>query len=144
MHKKYYKTDNRKEFYRLKFVEQNGCCAICGKAERLVIDHDHSSGIMRGLLCHTHNTALGLFGDDAELLRKAANYLQNHVTTAFVQRRVITDKHKNYVKSKELIPKLLADPKFVSDRARARELANMIGCKESTAQTRIARARRKK
>ncbi len=63
-------------------VAKNGyVCAICkdrGKSEEaLHIDHCHSSGKVRGLLCKRCNTALGYFDDRAELLREAANYLEH-------------------------------------------------------------------
>lgn len=55
-------------------------CHICGQecssGRRLAIDHDHETGAVRGLLCRDHNVALGLFGDDPELLLAAARYLQ--------------------------------------------------------------------
>lgn len=45
---------------------QNGCCAICGKTEeaegrRLALDHDHETGVVRGLLCLSCNQALGWY-----------------------------------------------------------------------------------
>ena len=57
--------------------EQEGCCAICGlyRGEKLVIDHNHTTGKVRALLCTGCNTGLGLFGDDEELLNKARSYL---------------------------------------------------------------------
>lgn len=66
------------ETYELILKEQNGGCAICSKAEngrRLAVDHDHSTGVIRGLLCALCNTAIGKFHDDPALLRKAANYI---------------------------------------------------------------------
>lgn len=74
------------EDYRDLFVEQNGKCAICNRDGRgrisihhsmpLVIDHDHKTHKVRGLLCHTCNTALGQLEDSVELLNKAISYLQ--------------------------------------------------------------------
>ena len=59
--------------------EQNGLCAICrqtcGMRTALSVDHDHRSGAIRGLLCHRCNLALGLFREDANLLRQALEYL---------------------------------------------------------------------
>ncbi len=64
---------------------QSGVCAICKRVERnhykgkprsLHVDHDHKSGKRRGLLCSACNPVLGLAGDDAEILRRAADYLE--------------------------------------------------------------------
>ncbi len=63
-------------------ADQNNVCAICGQpsAERaLAVDHDHSSGDVRGLLCAPCNTGLGVFRDDPLLLRKAISYLTAHL-----------------------------------------------------------------
>jgi hypothetical protein len=58
---------------------QDGVCAICRrppKTKRLEVDHDHKSGLVRGLLCwRCNHRVLGQAGDDAELLRSAAQYL---------------------------------------------------------------------
>lgn len=51
-------------------------CQICGiYAKSLHIDHNHSTGKIRGVLCHKCNRALGFFNDDSSLLRKAGEYL---------------------------------------------------------------------
>jgi hypothetical protein len=64
--------------YDIMFLEQGGLCAICGKAskERLHVDHDHSSGKVRGLLCRPCNRGIGLLGDSSSRLRSAALYLE--------------------------------------------------------------------
>lgn len=65
---------------------QGNTCAICGThandiehksfvSNPLVIDHDHSTGKVRGLLCPTCNNGLGHFKDNPELLFAAAEYL---------------------------------------------------------------------
>lgn len=56
-------------------MEQNGRCKICLKEEKLVVDHCHDSGLIRGLLCHKCNLALGLFDDNVETLQRAIDYL---------------------------------------------------------------------
>lgn len=40
------------------YFEQDGNCLICGIKEAVAVDHDHSSGAIRGLLCHSCNTTL--------------------------------------------------------------------------------------
>lgn len=75
---------------------QGGVCAICGKEDArrredgtpypLSVDHDHASGRVRLLLCGPCNSGLGLFGDDPELLTRAAEYLRLHTPkTTFVK-----------------------------------------------------------
>ena len=71
------------QFYELK-RKQDGVCAICGRVapgthennKELHVDHDHRTGHIRGLLCHTCNKGLGLLGDTLEQLKKALTYLE--------------------------------------------------------------------
>lgn len=59
--------------------KQGGICAICSRDDRkIVIDHDHLTGKIRGLLCIRCNVALGTFGDTAEGVERALNYLREH------------------------------------------------------------------
>jgi hypothetical protein len=58
-------------------AEQGGVCAICGREHALVVDHNHTTGKVRGMLCQRCNTGLGYFEDAAMLLRKAADYIDN-------------------------------------------------------------------
>ena len=66
--------------YNALYLKQNGCCALCSLPESIIrrslaVDHSHSTGKIRGLLCFKCNTALGKFGDNPELLMKAAKYV---------------------------------------------------------------------
>jgi uncharacterized protein YbaR (Trm112 family) len=61
---------------------QDGVCKICHKdcktKSRLSVDHNHSSGKVRGLLCNRCNRAIGMFEDSPELLLSAISYLQDN------------------------------------------------------------------
>ena len=74
----------RQEYERM-LEEQGGLCAICGEppdedgvraASRLHVDHNHTTGAVRALLCNKCNRGVGYFQDDAELLRIAAEYIE--------------------------------------------------------------------
>lgn len=57
---------------------QNHCCAMCGKqTDRLVVDHDHGTGRVRGLLCLTCNFELGTI-EDSVFMEAAHHYLSRH------------------------------------------------------------------
>ncbi len=63
------------------FIEQGGCCAVCGihqskLKKRLHVDHNHSIGENRGLLCGNCNTAIGLMKDNPKIMRNAIKYLE--------------------------------------------------------------------
>lgn len=69
------------EEYDYMSFKQGHACAICGDKptdKKLSVDHNHKTGAIRGLLCSTCNTALGLLKDDPELIIKAYNYLTIH------------------------------------------------------------------
>lgn len=63
--------------YNKLFEEQKGLCGICGKPGKLVVDHDHTTGKIRGLLHNNCNRALGFFLDNPTILRKAAEYIEH-------------------------------------------------------------------
>jgi hypothetical protein len=65
--------------YNKMALAQNGLCLICGKlpshGKPLVVDHNHETGEIRGLLCTYCNLGLGMFKDSKELLTAALEYL---------------------------------------------------------------------
>lgn len=64
------------------FASQNNCCAICGTndpgTKAWHIDHCHTTGKVRGILCFKCNTGLGNFADSIPTLNSAAEYLRKH------------------------------------------------------------------
>ncbi len=67
--------------YDVMLDAQNGGCAICTRAPEetsLHVDHDHSTGRIRALLCFQCNNALADFREDPDLLRNAVTYLITH------------------------------------------------------------------
>lgn len=71
---------NPGEYGRL-HLSQGGVCAICqratGATRRLSVDHDHRTGLVRGLLCRPCNDILGQIRDDVEAARRIVGYLLN-------------------------------------------------------------------
>ena len=75
------------EQYELMLAEQNGECAVCGTdnagssrtSGRLFVDHCHTSGKVRGLLCHNCNQGIGHLQDDIDRLRSAIEYLTRNL-----------------------------------------------------------------
>lgn len=63
--------------------KQNGVCAICRKennrkGQRLHVDHEHTLGKVRGLLCNNCNLGLGYLQDSPDILLVASEYVRNH------------------------------------------------------------------
>lgn len=70
------KYDLTLESYDKMLLAQEGKCLICkNDEEKLVVDHDHMTGAVRGLLCSGCNRGLGFFKDKAENLQRAAEYV---------------------------------------------------------------------
>ena len=67
--------------YNQLLTSQGGRCYICGEKPgkiRLAVDHNHKTGEVRGLLCKRDNhRLLGAAKEDPEILRRAADYLEN-------------------------------------------------------------------
>lgn len=82
--------------YEELFLAQRGRCAICKKPptkRRLEVDHDHATGVVRGLLCWKCNhLLLGNSDDDSEKLRSAANYLDSPPAVSVLGRIVAPPK----------------------------------------------------
>ena len=80
------------EKYDEMLAAQGGVCAICKsedtkhKSDKFSIDHNHSTGEVRGLLCSPCNTGLGLFGDSVDTLMGAASYLMTSTDILAVEK----------------------------------------------------------
>lgn len=75
-----YKYGITMEDYKNIFHSQGSCCAICGVSNlptngAFHLDHDHTTGKIRGILCNKCNHGLGLFMDNTDFLLRAATYL---------------------------------------------------------------------
>ena len=63
------------------YERSGGCCEACGVElteggnKKACIDHDHQTGIVRGLLCTRCNTALGMLDDDPQKISLLSTYL---------------------------------------------------------------------
>ncbi len=73
-------TDEVKEL----FDKQDGLCKLCSKElifnGRLThVDHDHTTGKVRGILCYSCNTSLGKLGDSIESIEKVLKYLKGEL-----------------------------------------------------------------
>ena len=69
------------ETYNKMLTDQGHNCKICNTSscktgKSFAVDHCHTSQEIRGLLCSSCNTALGLMGDDTALMKKAIHYLK--------------------------------------------------------------------
>lgn len=68
------------EEYNFMLVKQNYSCKICNKdfMDKIIpyVDHCHKTGKVRGLLCITCNTGLGMANDDIRILNNMINYLK--------------------------------------------------------------------
>lgn len=72
------------ENYEKKFIEQDGKCLICKRHQsilikRLRVDHNHSTGLIRGLLCDNCNTMIGLAHENKEHFMQAIKYLDGEI-----------------------------------------------------------------
>ena len=76
---------------------QGGCCSICKtknpaqkrkQSNYFCVDHCHETGKVRGLLCSTCNTALGLLGDNKDNLLEAIKYLSRFEESLYKTKRL--------------------------------------------------------
>jgi hypothetical protein len=64
--------------YEAMDAEQHGLCAVCTVRPCRVIDHDHTTGVVRALLCSGCNAFVGYLEKDATWYQRAIAYLERH------------------------------------------------------------------
>ena len=83
------KLDYRKKYgitleeYNKMFAHQNGCCLICDQHQTVLnkglsVDHCHTTGKVRGLLCNNCNLMLGFAKDKIDTLSNSIRYLKTN------------------------------------------------------------------
>jgi hypothetical protein len=98
--------------YKRMFEAQDGKCAICRceearvdhrtkKISRMAVDHDHTTGAVRGLLCHHCNVSLGGFKDDPNRLEAALAYLKRHAAPSYMKTLAADGSPRDYL---DLVP----------------------------------------
>jgi hypothetical protein len=84
----YYRTTHNitPEEFSERATAQNNKCVLCSvdltftsvTDTRAVMDHCHSTGVKRGILCYSCNLGLGKFRDNIQTLQNAVDYLKEH------------------------------------------------------------------
>ena len=74
--------------YKALYEKQHGKCLICGRhfeevstnrTKTACVDHDHKTGVVRGLLCWNCNVAIGKLGDNPDAVLNAYKYLKGEL-----------------------------------------------------------------
>jgi hypothetical protein len=78
------------EGYKALLAQQHGRCPICKqKFDVPCVDHCHSTGRVRGLLCNKCNPGIGYFDDDPNRTRAATVYLEHAMGVGVVKSSII-------------------------------------------------------
>jgi hypothetical protein len=64
------------EEYNLLAQKQNNKCACCGSETKLVVDHCHTHGNVRELLCNRCNTVVGMCEENIDIALKIRDYIE--------------------------------------------------------------------
>ena len=71
--------------YNAMLLSQNNSCVLCGRefsdvwgSDAPVVDHCHTTGKVRGILCNECNRGLGYFHDNIKALENAVDYLRSN------------------------------------------------------------------
>ena len=58
-------------------LQQNNLCAMCAGGEPRHVDHNHTTGTVRGILCFNCNRGIAKFDEDPVIMRRAIDYLSS-------------------------------------------------------------------
>ena len=64
------------EDYDRILARQGGGCAGCGRKDRLCVDHDKATGVVRGVLCSSCNIGIGWLGHNVDRMERLVSYLR--------------------------------------------------------------------
>jgi hypothetical protein len=83
-YRKAYKLKNKygltTEEFSAMVLNQDNKCKICGdEMSPPQVDHNHSTGKVRSLLCRACNTSLGLLREDPQILRNMISYIHDNL-----------------------------------------------------------------
>lgn len=126
------------EDYENMLLKQKGVCAICHQLpkskNRLHIDHDHDTGLIRGLLCFRCNFGLSYFSENMLVVKRAAEYLEtatergkewaNELNNIAIKRQQVTEERNTIISNSRT--RHITD----EDKNKIRELANRHTLKE--------------
>ena len=78
---------------KVRLAAQSGKCAICELpvVSRPQLDHCHTSGVIRGVLCQNCNHGLGHFKDTPAIMQKAINYLEKWTQSPLKDKVMVAD-----------------------------------------------------
>ena len=93
---------SKSQFYEM-VEKRKGKCDLCnkvptGKKKTLVVDHNHSTNEIRGLLCNKCNIGLGYLGDSNDIPLRVFNYLQKTNLTVYKQETQIRNELYTWMK----------------------------------------------
>lgn len=76
-------------------------CEMCGSVNRLCLDHDHVTGVIRGTLCHRCNVGIGMLNDSVDVIKSAVLYLRR-ASKKTMRVRPTTSKSKQTIRRTQL------------------------------------------